>query len=156
AVGARRSWPRERAGRRTIDLGAAPLDESLGVHVARLLGDPTAHVLVRDSASGWIDLAGDAHAEPGTGGAACVLTHDGEAVAALEYDGAVAAHPWVVDIAVTAVALELESARQVAIAQAREVELRRLAREVVEAEDAARRRLEHDLHDGAQQVLVGT
>jgi signal transduction histidine kinase len=156
AVGARRSWPRERAGRRTIDLGSAPLDESLRSHVAHLLGDPTADVVVHDPVSGWIDLSGDARATPGADAAACVLTHDGEAVAAIEYDDAVAAHPWVVDIAVTAVALELESARQVALAQAREEELSRLAREVVSAEDAARRRLEHDLHDGAQQVLVGT
>jgi signal transduction histidine kinase len=156
AIGARRSWPRERAGRTTIELGAAPLDESLRAHIARLLGDPTAEVLVRDAASGWIDLSGNAHPDPGARTAACVLTYDGEAVAALEYDDGIAAHPWVIDIAVTAVALELESARQVALAQAREVELRRLAREVVEAEDVARRRLEHDLHDGVQQVLVGT
>jgi len=84
-----------------------------------------------------------------------VLTHDGEVLAALEYDEGLAAHPTVIDAAVTAVALELESARQVKMAQAREAELRRLARQVLEAEDDALRRLEHDLHDGAQQALVG-
>jgi glucose-6-phosphate-specific signal transduction histidine kinase len=38
--------------------------------------------------------------------------------------------------------------------QGRVRELRRLRASVLEAEDAVRRRLEHDLHDGAQQQVL--
>ena len=45
--------------------------------------------------------------------------------------------------------------RRTALASARLVELRALQRALVDAQDAARRRVERDLHDGAQQRLVG-
>ena len=74
---------------------------------------------------------------------------------ALEYDDAFAPHPALVEAAAAALALQLEAAHQTVVAQDREAQLRRLARDVLETEDAARSRLERDLHDGAQQALVG-
>jgi PAS domain S-box-containing protein len=47
-----------------------------------------------------------------------------------------------------------EAARRQAIEQARAEELRTSRARIVEAADAARRRIERDLHDGAQQRLV--
>jgi signal transduction histidine kinase len=155
AIGARRAWPRERSGGRSVELGLSGSAAPLGARLRRLLGDPTAEVLIADRDRGWVDRNGAPQAAAGDGRALTVLTHNGEALAALELDESLAAHPAIVDAAVTAMALELESARQVAIAAAREAELRHLARQVLEAEDDALRRLEHDLHDGAQQVLVG-
>jgi signal transduction histidine kinase len=50
---------------------------------------------------------------------------------------------------------ELENVRLDAQLQARLDELRESRARIVEAEDSARRKLERDLHDGAQQRLVG-
>jgi PAS domain S-box-containing protein len=47
-----------------------------------------------------------------------------------------------------------QAARERDIAQARAIELRAARRRVIEAADAARARLERDLHDGAQQQFV--
>ena len=47
-----------------------------------------------------------------------------------------------------------EAARERDIARARATELRLARRRIIEAADAARARLERDLHDGAQQQLV--
>jgi signal transduction histidine kinase len=155
AVAARRAWPAEPSAGGTIDLDEVGVGEPLRVGLAKAIGDPDAAVAVRDASSNWIDLAGRPRAEPGIDRAATVVTQDGEEVAALEYDEALAAHPAVIDAAVAALALELESARQLARARSRERELRQLARDVIAAEDDARGRLERDLHDGAQQALVG-
>jgi signal transduction histidine kinase len=155
AWAARRAWHVGAAAGGPIDLGAAGVGESMRVGLARAIGDPAADVAVRDASARWIDLSGQVRPEPGLVRAATVVTHDGEPVAALEYDDALAAHPAVIDAAVAALALELESARQLALARSRERELRQLARDVIAAEDDARGRLERDLHDGAQQVLVG-
>jgi signal transduction histidine kinase len=155
AFAARRAWPVDPAVGNSIELGAAGVDESLRGSLARALGDPAADVAVRDASSRWIDLSGHPRAEPGGERAVTILAHDGEAIAALEYDDALTAHPAVIDAAVAALALQLESGRQLALARSRERELRELAVEVLEAEDDARARLERDLHDGAQQALVG-
>ena len=51
--------------------------------------------------------------------------------------------------------LEAEkAARERDVARARATELRGARRRIIEAADAARARLERDLHDGAQQQLV--
>jgi signal transduction histidine kinase len=155
AVAARRAWPVDAATGGTIELGEIGVGESLRVGLAQAIGDPGADVAVRDASARWIDLSGQPREEPGMDRAATVVTQDGDPVAALEYDDALAAHPAVIDAAVAALALELESARQLALARSRERELRQLARDVITAEDDARGRLERDLHDGAQQALVG-
>jgi signal transduction histidine kinase len=155
AWGARRVWPRERLGSRVVELDASGVDESLREALSRALDDPSVDVALRDPRGTWLDLQGAPHEVPGIKRPATMLVADGESVAALEYDAATSAHPSVVDAAVTALALQLESARQVSVARHREVELRRLGEQVLDAEDAARRRLERDLHDGAQQALVG-
>jgi signal transduction histidine kinase len=154
AYAARRAWPPEPA-EDAIEIADAGVDDTLRDALARALGDPHADVAVRDAGSGWLDLAGRPRPEPGAHRAATVVAHDGEPIAALEYDDALDVHPAVVDAAVAALALQLESARQLALARNREAELRRLGREVLDAEDRARRQLERDLHDGAQQALIG-
>jgi signal transduction histidine kinase len=155
AVAARRAWPADAMTGGAFELGEAGVGESLRADLAKAIGDPSADVAVRDASANWIDLSGHPRSEPGVERAATVVTHDGEPVAALEYDDALAAHPAVIGAAAAALALELESARQLALARSRERELRQLARDVIAAEDTARRILERDLHDGAQQALVG-
>jgi signal transduction histidine kinase len=160
AFAARRAWPRvveagDPSAPEVMAIDDAGIDDSLRDALARALGDPRADVAVRDAGSGWLDLSGRPRPDPGAGRAATIVAHDGEAIAALEYDDALEVHPAVVDAAVAALALQLESARQLALARNREAELRRLGREVLDAEDRARQQLERDLHDGAQQALIG-
>jgi signal transduction histidine kinase len=50
--------------------------------------------------------------------------------------------------------LTVELARELEVLQARAAELQRSRQEVVAAQDSRRRRLERDIHDGAQQQLV--
>ncbi len=52
--------------------------------------------------------------------------------------------------------LTVQLARQVAVLSDRTAELRQVRRRLVEAADSERRRLERNLHDGAQQQLVAT
>jgi signal transduction histidine kinase len=152
--GARRVWPKQRRDTGVVELGVGD-DEALADALAHVLGGEAVTVAVRDDRHGWRDLAGVACPAPVAGPGTTFIDADGEAIAALQYERDRALHPAVVDSAVALLALHLESARQVAIAGGRANALRRLAVEVVDAEDAARRRLERDLHDGAQQTLVG-
>jgi signal transduction histidine kinase len=62
--------------------------------------------------------------------------------------------PDLVKIAVTAASLALEHARLQAEVEAQLDQVRASRARIVEAGDAERRRLERDLHDGAQQRLV--
>ena len=155
AYGARFAWPMRRDDLERVDLDDAAVDRSLRETLARALGDPTADVALYDARAGWLDLNGAGRGVPGTDRAATLLVHDGTPIAALEFDDSIVVHPSVVDAAVAALALELESVRQKAIAQNRELELRRLGTDVITAGTVARERLERDLHDGAQQELIG-
>jgi signal transduction histidine kinase len=155
ALAARRTWPREYAPGASVDIDAAALDKNLRDTLVRALGDPNADVAIADGKGGWVDGTGSTRTAPGTERAAAMVLRDGEPIAALEFDDDITAHPGLIDTGVTALALQLEARHQETLAAAREQELRGLARSVLDAEDRARRRLERDLHDGAQQALVG-
>jgi signal transduction histidine kinase len=92
--------------------------------------------------------------EPGSGRAWTAVEHDGRRVAALIHDEDLDAGPELVQAAAAAAALALANERLKAALRARVAELRASRIRIVEAGDAARRRLERDLHDGAQQHLV--
>ena len=92
--------------------------------------------------------------EPGDGRAMTPIQHDGVRVAALLHD------PWLTDerelmAGVTAVAgIALENARLQVELRARLEELRGSRARIVEVAQEERKRLERNLHDGAQQRLV--
>src|SRR5688572_1432464 len=77
-----------------------------------------------------------------------------EIVAAIDHDAAFEVHPAVLEGTAVTVALDIGRFRQAAIANAEMRELRSVGRAALHAEDRARRKLELDLHDGAQQSLV--
>jgi signal transduction histidine kinase len=79
---------------------------------------------------------------------------DGRRVAALVHDPALLDEPELVRAVADAAALALERARLDAELRAKLEELRASRTRIVEAGYAAARRLERDLHDGAQQRLV--
>jgi signal transduction histidine kinase len=134
-----------------IGTGLAPLQDVL----ARTLHDPSVRLAY------WLadrQVCVDAHGVPlavgGDGRALAYLERDGVRLAVLEYDAALADEPELVRAVAAGASLAVENEQlQAEIrAQLREVQASRAR--IVEAADAARRRVERDLHDGAQQRLV--
>ncbi len=78
----------------------------------------------------------------------------GTQVAALLHDPALSDEPELVGAVASAAGIALENERLQADLRARLSDLRASRARIVEAGDAARRKLERDLHDGAQQRLV--
>ncbi len=104
----------------------------------------------------WVDAAGDPFRlpAPGSGRVCTPVEHAGERVAMLVHDASVAEESELVRAVSAAAALALENERLDAELRARVQELRASRVRIVESADAARRRIERDLHDGAQQQLV--
>jgi signal transduction histidine kinase len=83
-----------------------------------------------------------------------VIERDGQPVAALIDDPALQYNSELVDSVCAAAGLSLDNERLAAELRARLAELQASRARLVEATDTERRRLERDLHDGAQQQLV--
>jgi signal transduction histidine kinase len=142
---------------RHLELALAPasaIDASAAL--ARLLDDQSARVLYPRSNGAWVDAHGRAVT---AGGAHRMLTpiegRSGSALAAIDTDARVGAHPSLLEIAAATIATGLANERASAMAKARSSELAALQLALLDTTDAARRSLERDLHDGAQQRLVG-
>jgi signal transduction histidine kinase len=91
---------------------------------------------------------------PGAERAVTEIEHDGGRVAAIIHDAALLEEPELVRAAGAAAGLALRNERLDAELRARYEELRASRARLVAAGDAARRQIERDLHDGAQQHLV--
>ena len=125
--------------------------------LAESLGDRTLSIAywLHDSET-FVDEAGRPVElpDPGSGRAWTAVERNGVRVAAIVHDAALDTGPELVQAAAAAAALALDNERLKADLRARVEELRVSRVRIVEAADAARRRLERDLHDGAQQQLV--
>jgi signal transduction histidine kinase len=92
--------------------------------------------------------------EPGSGRTWTAVEHEGRRVAAIIHDAELDARPELVRAAAAGSVLALANERLKAELRARVEEVRASRTRIVEASMDARRRLERDLHDGAQQQLV--
>jgi signal transduction histidine kinase len=92
--------------------------------------------------------------EPGSDRAWTAVDYEGDRVAAIIHDASLEASPELVQAAAAAAALALDNEQLKADLRARVAELRASRVRIVEASNLARRKLERDLHDGAQQQLV--
>jgi len=92
--------------------------------------------------------------DPGSGRAATPIERGGVALAVVIHDDSLVEEADLVRAVGGAAALTLENERLAAELRARVQELRASRSRIVRAGDAERRRLERDLHDGAQQRLV--
>ena len=128
---------------------------SLRERLARVLGDPTLDVAYRLDDGRYVDAAGRPFELPRDPNRAITLvTAQGEEVAALVHDPALLDEPALVDSVRATAGLVLENERLAAEVRAQLAEVRASRVRLVAATDAERRRLERNLHDGAQQRLV--
>ena len=104
----------------------------------------------------FVDEAGHPVAlpEPGSGRAWTAVEQDGRRVAAIVHDAALDTSAELVHAAAAASSLAIDNERLKADLRARVEDLRVSRLRIVEAADEARRRIERDLHDGAQQELL--
>jgi signal transduction histidine kinase len=138
-------------------LGAGRRRGALRDALADALGDPSLQLAYwLPEREGWVDAAGATFALPGEGsGRTCTpVERGGEPVAMLVHATSVDGEPELVRAVGGAAALALENERLDAELRANVAELRASRARIVESADAARRRIERDLHDGAQQQLV--
>ena len=125
--------------------------------LARALGDPTLELAFwlpeRES---YVGPGGEPVTLPDEDRQRCVtrLEHDGKPIAALVHDRALTEDPALVEAASAAAAMALENARLHAEVQAQLASVRESRARIVAAADTERRRIERDLHDGAQQRLL--
>ena len=140
-----------------VELGLPGQAADLRGALARALGDPSLALAYWVPAqSRYVDTDGRPVElpEPGAARASTVIERDGQPVAALIHDPAVRHNPGLVDSVCAAAGLTLDNERLQAELRARLVELQASRARLVTAADEARRRIERDLHDGAQQQLV--
>ncbi len=105
---------------------------------------------------GWVDEAGSPMQLPDAGSArtCTVIEHEGRPLAAIVHDVSLDEEGHLVRAVGGAASLALENERLDAELRANVKELRASRARIVDSADAARRRIERDLHDGAQQQLV--
>ena len=138
-------------------LGVAHGPGELRDALADALGDPSLDLVYWLADEGhYVDAAGRPVElpAPGSGRAVTEIRHEGRRVAAIVHEASLDEDPELVRTAGAAAALSLENERLDAELRARLEELRASRARLVEAGDAERRRIERDLHDGAQQRLV--
>jgi signal transduction histidine kinase len=125
--------------------------------LARTLGDPTLELaLWLPDRSAYVDAAGRPVTMPGpdSGRAITVLGPEDSPVAAIVHDPILRERHTLLASAGAAVRLALENERLQAELRAQLAELHASRQRIVAAGDEERRKLERDLHDGAQQRLL--
>jgi len=142
-------------GTAIVDLEPGASPTRLREALARALGDSTLQLAFRQpDGAGYLDTSGQAVevVRPDPGRAVVPVAGSDEAV--LVYDEGLQVEPQLVKLTAAAASMALEHARLQAEVQAQLEQVRASRARIVEAGDAERRRLERDLHDGAQQRLV--
>jgi signal transduction histidine kinase len=160
AAGVVWGWIRSRGARSAVaqlvvHLAQSPPTGGLREVLARTVGDPDlvlAYPL--ESAARLVDARGRT-VELDVGQEQTNLVRDGRVVAVLAHAPGLLGDEQLVEEVAAAARLALENERLQAEVQARLDELRASRARIVETGDAERKRLERDLHDGAQQRLVG-
>lgn len=124
--------------------------------LARALRDPSLELgYWIDDPDEYVDVDGNpVSVVPAPGRAVTILERHGRKVAALVHDTALSEDPALLDAVSSAAGLALENERLLAELRARLDEVRDSRARLVEAAVTERRRLERNLHDGAQQRLV--
>jgi signal transduction histidine kinase len=140
-----------------VELGGLPQRVDLCGAISRALGDPTLELAFRLSGDPerWVDAGGRTVTLPEPGERCVTVIRDGgRAVAAVIHDPALMESRQLVRAAASAALVALDNQRLAAELRDSLRELRASRARIVAAADDERRRIERDLHDGAQQELV--
>jgi len=140
-----------------VELSDTPPPERLRDALAGALGDPTLEVIYwsedfrtyLDGGEEPVDIGADT-----SGRAVTLLERGGRPLAAILHDPALAEDPGLVAAVGAAVRLAVDNERLTAEVRSQLAEVQASRTRIVEASDAERRRVERNLHDGAQQRLV--
>jgi signal transduction histidine kinase len=141
---------------RRVPLPASPRE--LRDSLADALQDPSLRLVYRSgSPSRWVDQTGKATPDPSqiTEGTLTPLASDGRRVGVLVHDPALTDDPVMLDTAASYAVVVLENTRLVDDLRASLRELSDSRARLVAIADETRRNIERDLHDGAQQRLIG-
>jgi signal transduction histidine kinase len=129
--------------------------EEIGAVLGRALRDPTAELLFWLPSGGvYASLAGEATELPDDGRARTPVVRDGNRTGVLLHEPALLHRRALLDGVLAAAGLSIEIARLRVEVRRQLAEVEASRRRIVEAGYEERRRLERDLHDGAQQRLV--
>ncbi len=137
-----------------VELDEVPVGGDLDALLSRALGDPNARLIVADSTEqvdirAWVADAGLVAAESQT---LTVVERDGRELAAIIHERSI--EPDLVAGVATASALAIENDYLQRELRNQLEEVRASRARIVAAADEERRRVERDLHDGAQQRLL--
>ena len=138
-------------------LGEAGHRQGLRDALAETLADPSLSLAYWvPEQDRYVDAEGHAVEMPARdGNTACTpIEHEGRVVAMICHDAMLDTEPELIETVASAAGLAVENERLNAELRARVEELRASRARIVQAADEERRRLERDLHDGAQQRLV--
>ena len=138
-----------------IALRARPAPADLRDALAKALRDPSLSLVYwLPEFESWADLDGKRVTLPEQSRRATMIERDGKQIAALLHDPALDDEPELLASVGAAAGIALENGQLHAELSARVQELERSRARVVEAGQSERKRLERDLHDGAQQRLI--
>jgi len=139
-----------------VDLESGERGERLLASLRHTLGDPSLE-LIYTGADGWIDADGlpvDAPSDS-TDRRLTPIEYRGTSIGALIHDPVLLRSPERLATAKAAAGLAIDNERLQAELRARLADVQASRARIVEAGDKERRRVERNLHDGAQQRLVG-
>lgn len=148
---------RSRLGDLIVDLGHPSGPGRLRDAVSRVLGDGTVDVgFHSEHLAAYVTANGERLVLPPEGDprTATFLEREGRPLAVLVHDRALEDDPKLLEAVTAAARMAIENEQLHAEVRAQLEEVRLSRSRIVEAADAERRRIERDLHDGAQQRLV--
>jgi signal transduction histidine kinase len=141
-----------------VELGATQDRPAIRDVIARALQDPSVDVLYPTALpERFVDAGGVARQLPPGSDPSRIATRleaEGRTIAVVIHDAALADQPELVRSVVAAARLAIDNERLAAEVRAQLAEVRESRARIVAAGDEQRRRIERDLHDGAQQRLV--
>jgi signal transduction histidine kinase len=147
---------RASAAQLLVDLGVNPGPAELQDAVARALRDPSARLVYKVAEyDSYADVDGrqtDLQLRPGR--SITPVTRDGVPVAMVLHDSGLDDDPQLLSSVAAATGMAIQNAQLQVELRARLEELRGSRIRILQAEQSERRRLERDLHDGAQRRLV--
>jgi signal transduction histidine kinase len=147
---------RTSVARFVVELGGLTRSRTVRDALAQTLGDPQLELAYRrPDADGYVDGLGRAiDASPSPGQVFTPIRRGGTAVGALVHSARLLEQPGLLQEALAAARIAVENEQLQASVRAQLEDLRASRARIVETGDAERRRLERDLHDGAQQSLL--